>query len=631
MSRISITDLPTDVLYTVFPYLTALEFLRFTSTCKALISYRQDSTFWRTLTQNTFRIPPQPLLQAEGARWVWLYRRLLTQTRLYTWGNDDRGSLGFFGVPAAGPPARPLRYPEPSPQKIDLSRYDLGVIADVACGGWSTTILNSIGVLFLFGNFEGLTFSEAQDTGLKQLTFPEGYPPTTRTRYEPSTAIKQFSNGRNYVLGLADDGKVWYWSRREALQIKFFHVNLTETNVSRVVGGWRNASIYIPGTGIIYWIPQKSRPKKRLDTLVIHSTTIPGTSHTLNGRTSDEDLGSQVGEVINHVVLEDYIVFITKLNKVFAYKTTPAAEIEQPHPFELTSFYTSSMFEPFQVLDIQGSFQTFAVFTAARDVLLARRPLLDAFFEASIAKVEPVEAMPKPTRPPYLQQQDVIYLAMGDHHIHALHANGTVSSFGNDPRSIGAFGLGYKSTAGFRGVQTNDRNSDVSLPGTKRRTIFFEPIMQRQVYGLRRFQQSEELDIPVDDDEQINNVIRVLESNELRDAYGDYFEEEAQHWEDGITAENEMGAYFAFKVSASGWHSAALVLVDEEKVERLRQRYIVGSIQPRTAADPDGLTARDDAARLIGEVNDERAMKLRYTFDDQPLPRLWERDGRTNQ
>ena len=80
----------------------------------------------------------------------------------------------------------------------------------------------------------------AHDRGLKRLTFPERYPPTAKTRYEPSTAIKQFSSGRNYVLGLADDGKVWYWARSEALQIKFLHVDLTETNVSRVVAGMFN-------------------------------------------------------------------------------------------------------------------------------------------------------------------------------------------------------------------------------------------------------------------------------------------------------------------------------------------------------------------------------------------------------
>lgn len=35
-----------------------------------------------------------------------------------------------------------------------------------------------------------------------------------------------------------------------------------------------------------------------------------------------------------------------------------------------------------------------------------------------------------------------------------------------------------------------------------------------------------------------------------------------------------MGAYFVLKVAAAGWHSAALVLVDEDKAERVRQQYV---------------------------------------------------------
>lgn len=52
-----------------------------------------------------------------------------------------------------------------------------------------------------------------------------------------STAIRQYSTGRSHVLGLADDGKVWSWVRNEARQIKLMHVDLTPSNVIRVVAG----------------------------------------------------------------------------------------------------------------------------------------------------------------------------------------------------------------------------------------------------------------------------------------------------------------------------------------------------------------------------------------------------------
>ena len=70
-----------------------------------------------------------------------------------------------------------------------------------------------------------------------RLDFPSAYPPTTKNRYEPSTAIAQFSTGRKHVLGLADDGKVWQWNTNQARLIKPLHVDVGEKRVSRVVAG----------------------------------------------------------------------------------------------------------------------------------------------------------------------------------------------------------------------------------------------------------------------------------------------------------------------------------------------------------------------------------------------------------
>ncbi len=75
------------------------------------------------------------------------------------------------------------------------------------------------------------------DTEMKQLVFPAGYPPTSKTRYEPSTAIRQYSTGRSHLLGLADDGKIWYWAQAEARRIKLSHVDMTDRNVVRVLAG----------------------------------------------------------------------------------------------------------------------------------------------------------------------------------------------------------------------------------------------------------------------------------------------------------------------------------------------------------------------------------------------------------
>ena len=72
------------------------------------------------------------------------------------------------------------------------------------------------------------------------------------------------------------------------------------------------------------------------------------------------------------------------------------------------------------------------------------------------------------------------------------------------------------------------------------------------------------------------NILDEIASHEYgRQALGDWFERQGSRWGEGVLHEDEMGAYFAFKVSAAGWHSGALVLADEEKAARVREKFLV--------------------------------------------------------
>lgn len=106
----------------------------------------------------------------------------------------------------------------------------------------------------MFGIFDGLRFIHMRGSSLRRLDFPPGYPPTTKDRYEPSTAIKQFSTGRSSVLGLADDGKVWMWESDTSFQVKPIHVDLVENRVERVVAGGsaRADQSHVQGTSSDY-------------------------------------------------------------------------------------------------------------------------------------------------------------------------------------------------------------------------------------------------------------------------------------------------------------------------------------------------------------------------------------------
>lgn len=91
-------------------------------------------------------------------------------------------------------------------------------------------------MIYGFGIFNGAAIFE-NNVRIKKLSFPPAYPPTTASRYEPSTAIQQFSTGRSHVLGLADNGNVWYWRGYTAIKIELSNMDISEGNVTRVVAG----------------------------------------------------------------------------------------------------------------------------------------------------------------------------------------------------------------------------------------------------------------------------------------------------------------------------------------------------------------------------------------------------------
>jgi SCF-associated factor 1 len=141
----SITELPLDILVLIFPYLDAKSFLALCSTCKGFQqpSIRLDPTYWSFATRSTFRVPNQPVVQHDGVRWQNMYRRLLTQSRAFTWGSNTHSRLGHsydgdaLDMPVMTrmrPGRRRLNNTHCSvPTEMD-NTTSLGVIADMQCG-----------------------------------------------------------------------------------------------------------------------------------------------------------------------------------------------------------------------------------------------------------------------------------------------------------------------------------------------------------------------------------------------------------------------------------------------------------------------------------------------------------------
>lgn len=556
--------------------------------------------------------------------------------------------------------------------------------------------MNSVGQLFAVGVLNAET-SQMIHTELSRLSFPAYYPSTTKERYEPSTAIRQYSVGRLHILGLSDDGTVWEWVdiNLPARYIRSAHVDMVRSVVSSTIGrvtrvtvgmsehypmmyiltvqGCAGSSIYVNGSGVSYWghLAVHGQPSGESDGLLIDSVNIPGTAYKRNLRKRGPSflLNTYMGEVINHIVMAQHIVFITDLNKVFAFPAHWPNLDPRRTPVELTTFSPGP--NDGKVHDIQGSFQSFAVFTTSGSVFIGNQDHLVAFCKSTAAPSSNMEdALPTPIIIPSLQRSSVMSVAFGDYHFHALRADGTISSYGTEPQGCGALGLGPPRLATLRGVQYVPMDGVLELPSWSqgRRTVWIEPEKREWLEDIERKSENEEIGTR-------GYMVR-LGLGGAAEVCGEWFEQEGRDWsrgpgrDDNATEDgpsDKIGAYFALKISAAGWHSGALVLVDREKADIVRKKYLVKNAAPSVPTDKSrnvqgseeeqvaaleeqlvtlvsrlgswvsghvygmgrsflGLTARD-AATTIGRAGDQASGRLlpghqTYVWHDQAFPRL---------
>ena len=434
--------------------------------------------------------------------------------------------------------------------------------------------------------------------------------------------------------------------------------------------------MYVLNIGIVYW-PDVfvSQPEAlEADTTVTETATVPGTSlsSTTSNREATATLESRIGQVVNHVVLENYIIFTTKLNKIFFYRADfPLPDFEPPEPLELAAFYSTAADVPFEVQDLQGSFRSFAIFSKSGGVLMGDRAMLDDIYHATYGGESRGLPPPQPRVVPTLQSNGVISIAFGDHHFQALRSDGTILAYGTDSQGCGALGLGFNEGTGpLRGLLSTDWSSNGTLGHDIGRQVWFDPMMHhwlaemKEKAGIEGEQKARgDLILPA---RALPIRARPVQNAAAIKAVGDYFEREGRKWEDGVTEAGEMRSYFVLKVAAAGWHSAALVLVDEEKAERARQMHIIPPEEAEEEAakvdhhggtweDIDapwdqlskalvgfadwlwglgrtflGLTARDGVPGTNGAEQEEDEVgreKVKYTWSDQPFPRLRMADG----
>lgn len=593
--RMQLLDLPDDILYMIIPYLDATSFVAFTSTCKAYHhpDLAQYAPYWSSVTRNTFRVPNQPVVENDGRRWQKMYRRLLTESRCFTWGNNDKACLGhgqqaLQGQVHVGPAMRrrPFQIAHRHvswPTEMNNTEH-LGVIADIQCGGWTTNFLTSKGGLYSVGAMNGMVYQAAHTTPEK-LRYPAGLPHPNE-RYEPATAIKQFSAGRCHILALSDSGYLWSWDNIDhaALQVKFLNYDIvmhekdtssTRGYVKKAVAGWSKSAALVVGSGIVVWEPLRQSPNQQAreeDTiLVTEMAAVPGTDFQRQPINSFEasDFSKEIGEVQNFICLEQYIVFNTHHGKVYAARIAwdnLRKDVSDVREIPLHTSSTPVSSEKYFATDVQGTFRSFAIFTNTGDVFTGRDELLESLFT-------PQNTMRPLSRIPALQNSEVISIAFGDYHFHALHAPGYITSYGTESQGCGCLGLGgHGNPEGrIRGIRYQGIGGDgrlVAHADVRGRRVWFEKEKQKWITFLTSGGK---------DPEEAVERMRMLSDPKVQGEVSEWVEQEGQAWEEKFGGANVardddgLASYFALSVTAAGWHSGALVLVNEEKASKIRE------------------------------------------------------------
>ncbi|KAH8722415.1 regulator of chromosome condensation 1/beta-lactamase-inhibitor protein II [Phaeosphaeriaceae sp. PMI808] len=597
----TITDLPLDILVLIFPYLPANTFLALCSTCKAFQqpSIRLYPAYWSFATRSTFRVPNQPVVQNDGVRWQKMYRRLLTQSRVFTWGHNTHSRLGHSyndGVHDLSvlPRVRPGRWRATTkcsfPTEMEDTR-DLGVIADMQCGGWSTTLLTAKGSLYTVGVLNGEAVFAAIER-MQPLSFPAGYPSSKKPQYiEPTIALRQFSAGRSHILAVSDSGKIWSWYdvKDPALQVKFTNLEIKESSpkdtsnrssnfgkVKQVVAGWSRSSAYVHGVGIVVWDSvQRDLGEETMDTmLVLEYAEIPNTGYQrvkeTRGKSEEEKaLCEEVGAVLNYIILEDFVVFITDIGKVFCGKFGDKNQVNRV--LELRALHNRKGTPS----DLQGSFRRFAVFLGD-EVITSDQDYLQACWNNQTTNPEQTNIGLH--RIPALQNNDVISVAFGDYHYLALHSNGRITSYGKELQACGALGLGNEDEdeGCARGIvydRLTRNGSLLSHAYTHGRQVWFD---LKKKNWLRHIIKGS------NDPEEASQRIRLFQTvHDVQGEVSEWLEQESRAQDRTDTGEDGLGTYFALRVSAAGWHSGALVLVNEDLMNRDSMKFLGDQAFPR--------------------------------------------------
>jgi SCF-associated factor 1 len=382
----------------------------------------------------------------------------------------------------------------------------------------------------------------------------------------------------------------------------------TYGKVRQVVAGWSRSSAYIQGVGIVVWDPvERDHDDESTDTmLVMQNAEVPRTGYQrpVGKRAESEGeraLGQDVGALLNYIILEHYVVFVTDIGRVFCGKfgeNNVVANI-----LELRALRN----EAGTPLDVQGSFRRFAVFKN-NEVITSDQGYLDNCWNDQRNNPEQIDISGL-NKIPALQNNDVISVSFGDYHYLALHSNGKITSYGTELQACGALGLGSEldDEGHARGIVYDRFSRDGRLlphSYTRGRQVWFDSSKKDWINHIMN---------GGNDPEEAKERLELFRtSHNVQGEVSEWLEQESRHLDKQTTGDDDLGAYFALRVSSAGWHSGALVLVNDDLANQESSRSFEDQAFPRLMLS--------DGTEMPGQkpFDDWREGRPQWDFDAEP-------------
>ena len=208
-------------------------------------------------------------------------------------------------------------------------------------------------------------------------------------------------------------------------------------------------------------------------------------------------------------------------------------------------------------------------------------------------------------------------------------------------------GLSDPGTGGrFRGLHRDVANISrdsflLSVASRRGRQIWFEPEKKDWLSWLEDTLKHK--DFKFDD----RPAVRQWDNLDRSGMFSEWVDQEGRHWKDGpnqrsdatpraqpvrdstATDYDNLGPYFAITVAAAGWHSGALVLVDEDKAHEIRSQWVVQREEDSGPSVPGAFETRSDEEEYVWKATGFPKVELPdgFTMPGEGEVRPW-REGR---